>query len=133
MEYEELMKKITNEKKSGKGDRFEPPEIDVIQQGQKTIINADKLMKYINRPMTHLSKFLMHELTAPGQIDENSRIIIGGKFSRRVVQEKINQYIKEYVICKQCGSTDTKMEKVDKNDIIRCLGCGAEYPVGRVR
>ncbi len=133
MGYEELMKKITSVRKSGNGDRFEPPEVDIGQQGQKTVINAEKLLKYINRPTVHLSKFLMHELTAPGQVDSNGRIVAGGKFSRKLVQDKINLYIKTYVICRQCGSPDTKMEKQDKNDVIKCLGCGAEYPVGRVK
>ncbi len=133
MEYEELVDKILKEKKDNKGERFNPPEVDVQQIGQKTVVSLEKLSKYINRPVNHISKFLMHELTAPGQIDENGKVTLGGRFSRRLVNDKIQSYIKEFVVCKQCGSPDTKMDKVDKNYFVKCLGCGAEYPIGRIK
>ncbi|MGC8533180.1 MAG: translation initiation factor IF-2 subunit beta [Candidatus Parvarchaeum sp.] len=133
MEYDELVNNILKEKKENKADRFNPPEVEVQQVGQKTVVFLDKLSKYINRPVGHISKFLMHELTAPGQIDESGKVTLGGRFSRKLVNEKITQYIKEFVICKQCGSPDTQMEKVEKNYFVKCLGCGAEYPVGRIK
>jgi translation initiation factor 2 subunit 2 len=133
MEYEELLAKVLKERKVSKGERFIPPEADVTISGQKTIINAEKMAKYINRPIAHIARYLMHELTAPGQVDENGNIVIGGKFSKRVVQEKLNYYIKEYVMCKQCSSPDTQMSKVDNNFIVKCLACGAEYPVGKIK
>lgn len=133
MEYDELLSKIMKEKKASRSERFTPPMADISISGQKTMINADALAKYINRPITHIAKYLMHELTAPGQIDSNGKIIMGGRFSRHLVQDKLNSYVKEYVICKQCGSPDTQMNKIDRNFIVTCLGCGAEYPVGRIK
>ncbi len=133
MEYDELLKKVLKEKKAGRGERFVPPEADVGQSGQKTVINAEKFASYINRPIKHIARYMMHELTAPGQVDEKGNITIGGRFSRRVVQEKLNAYIKEYVICKQCASPDTQMNKIEENFIVKCLACGAEYPVGKIK
>ncbi|MCL5009848.1 MAG: translation initiation factor IF-2 subunit beta [Candidatus Parvarchaeota archaeon] len=133
MEYEDLLNKILKEKKVGRSERFNPPQVDISISGQKTVINADTFSKYINRPLTHIAKYLMHELTTSGQIDANGKIIMGGKFSRHLVQEKLNSYIKEYVICRQCGSPDTQIKKVENNFVITCLGCGAEYPVGKIK
>lgn len=133
MEYDELLSKIMKERKTSKGERFIPPEAEVMISGQKTIINAEKLAKYINRPLAHIARYLMHELTAPGQVDETGKIIIGGKFSKKTVQDKLNAYIKEYVICKQCNSPDTQMTKIENNFVVKCLACGAEYPVGKIK
>ncbi len=133
MEYEDLLKNVLKEKKASSGERFVPPEVEVNQSGQKTVINAEKFANYIKRPIKHIARYLMHELTAPGQIDEKNNIIIGGRFSRRVVQEKLNAYIKEYVICKQCSSPDTQMNKIEENFVVKCLACGAEYPVGKIK
>lgn len=133
MEYEELLSNVMKEKKTGRSERFVPPPTNIFISGQKTLIVADAFAKYINRPLSHIAKYLMHELTAPGQIDANGRIVMGGKFSRRLVQDKLNSYVKEYVVCKQCGSPDTQMNKVDRNLTVTCLGCGAEYPVGRIK
>ncbi len=133
MEYDDLVNKILKEKKENKADRFNPPEVDAQQVGQRTVVFLEKLSKYINRPVNHISKYLMHELTASGQIDEGGKVTLGGRFSRKMVNDKIKQYIKEFVVCKQCGSPDTQMSKVDKNYFVKCLGCGAEYPVGRIK
>ena len=133
MEYDEMLGKVLKEKKAARSDRFVPPEPEIYQSGQKTVVNAEKFAKYVNRPLNHLSKYLMHELTAPGQIDESGKIVLGGRFSRKMVMDKLNLYIKENVTCKQCGSPDTQMNKVESNFIIKCLGCGAEYPVGRIK
>ncbi|MCL4399295.1 translation initiation factor IF-2 subunit beta [Candidatus Parvarchaeota archaeon] len=132
-DYEALLSNVLKNKKETKADRFVPPQVEIFQSGQKTMIIVDKLTKYINRDIKHLAKFLMHELTAPGQIDETGRIIIGGRFSKKQVQEKIDSYLKTYVFCKQCNSPDTQMIKIDNNTFIKCLGCGAEYPVGRLK
>ncbi|MCL4401037.1 MAG: translation initiation factor IF-2 subunit beta [Candidatus Parvarchaeota archaeon] len=133
MEYDELLGKIMKERKANRGERFIPPDVEVTISGQKTVVGADKFAKYINRPLIHISKYLMHELTAPGQVDENGKIIIGGKFSKKLVIEKLNSYIKEYVMCKQCNSPDTQMTKIENNFVVKCLACGAEYPVGKIK
>lgn len=132
MGYEEMLKKVLESRKSGTGSRFEPPEVNSSQSGQKTIVELDKFAAYVNRSVEHIGKYLMHELTAPGQLDDG-KLILGARFSRKAVQDKINQYIKEYIICKECGSPDTHMIKEDRNYIIKCIGCGAEYPVGRIK
>lgn len=132
MEYDELLKKITNSKKSTSGVRFTPPAVDINQSGQKTIITLDALASYINRPIDHIAKYLMHELTSSGQI-ENGKVVLAGRFGRNLINEKINNYIKEYVICRQCKSPDTQMIREDKNYYIKCMACGAEYPVGRIK
>lgn len=132
MEYDEMLTKIYKEKKSGRGERFAPPDVEVQQHGQKTVINIEKFANYVNRPASQIAQYLMHELTAPGQL-ENGKITMGGRFSRQAVQTKLNNYLKEYVICKQCASPDTQMVKTDSGLTIKCLGCGAEYPVGKIK
>ena len=131
-DYNELLGNILKGKNSSSGNRFVPPDIEVFQQGQKTIVSADKLAAYINRPVKHIAKYLMHELTVPGQVSEG-KIVLGGRFSFKSVKEKIDSYMKEYLFCKQCGSPDTAMNKEESNYIVKCLGCGARYPVGRLK
>ena len=132
MEYDEMLTKIYKEKKIGRGERFVPPDVEIQQNGQRTIISIERFANYVNRPLLHIAKYLMHELTAPGQLD-NGKLIMGGKFSKQLVQAKINSYLKEYVICKQCASPDTQMVKTESGLSIKCLGCGAEYPVGKIK
>ncbi|MGC8516792.1 MAG: translation initiation factor IF-2 subunit beta [Candidatus Acidifodinimicrobium sp.] len=132
MDYDEMLKRVNDARKPNTGSRFEPPEVETYQNGQKTIVELDKFAAYVNRPVGHISKYLMHELTANGQID-GGKLILGGRFSKKSVQEKISQYTKEYIICRECGSPDTHLIKEDRNYKIKCMGCGAEYPVGRIK
>lgn len=132
MEYDELLNKIIENKKVDTHSRFSPPAVEIVQSGQKTVITLDAFANYINRPIKHIANYLMHELTSSGQID-GGKLILAGRFGRNIVNEKINNYLNEYVICKQCKSPDTQLVKEGKNYYIKCLGCGAEYPVGRIK
>ncbi len=132
MEYDELLNKIIENRKSDLHSRFIPPQVEITQMGQKTVITLGAFANYINRPIKHISNYLMHELISSGQLD-GEKLILSGRFSRNIVNEKINNYLNEYVICRQCKSPDTQLIKEGKNYYIKCLGCGAEYPVGRIK
>jgi len=47
--------------------------------------------------------------------------------------EIIDAYIKEYVICSECGRPDTHLIKSDRILTLRCDACGAHRPVTKRR
>ena len=54
---------------------------------------------------------------------------MGTKISANRINEKISQYVKEYVLCPECGKPDTRLMKEDKFIFIKCSACGAKKPV----
>ena len=130
--YEEMLESAYKKIKpiESKGIRFELPKVKSIIEGYKTIfVNFGEICNYLKRPMTHVQKFLEKELAMPGKID-GDRLIFAGKASSIKIEEKLKEYVKEFIICKECGKLDTELIKEDIYYFVRCLVCGAKHAVG---
>ena len=124
---EEAMKKMPKKAKSD--ERFEIPKVLYEIQGNKTLVkNFADILKILRRDATHLSKFLFRELATPGTIQSNI-LILQRKVPSQMLQQKVEDYVKEFVFCKECGEPDTKIVKGDRIYFLRCEACGAKYPL----
>lgn len=112
-----------------KGERFEIPKIEGLLEGTKTILtNLAQIVSYIRRDQNHILKYLLKELATSGSI-KNGRVILMRKVPSQKINEKIESYSKEFVICKQCGKPDTELIKDKGFLFMHCLACGAKHSV----
>lgn len=110
-------------------ERFEIPKIQGHLEGTKTIlINLQQISAYLRRDINHLLKFLLKELATSGAIKQ-SRVILQRKISSAKINEKIEQYVKEFVVCKECKKPDTELIKDKGFTFVHCLACGAKHSV----
>lgn len=108
---------------------FDVPKVQSSLQGNKTIVlNFADIADVINRPVDHLLKVLSKELATAG-IVEGRRVIFQGKFGLMQLNGKLANYVKEYVLCKQCGRHDTKLMHEERIWSVKCMACGAKEPV----
>ena len=130
MDYEELLNEAYEKVKPLKHtDRFETPKIEGHLEGSKTILmNLQQIASYLRRSQEHLLKFLLKELATSGSI-KNNRVILQRKISSQKINEKIQDYVKEFVICKECQKPDTEIIKDKGFSFIHCLACGAKHSV----
>ncbi|PIN93435.1 hypothetical protein COU61_00880 [Candidatus Pacearchaeota archaeon CG10_big_fil_rev_8_21_14_0_10_35_13] len=70
----------------------------------------------------------MRELAAPAIID-GERLILQRKLSSERINEKINSYSEEFVVCKECKKPDTELIKQEGYLFMHCLACGAKHSV----
>ena len=132
MEYEKMLEKARKQLPESvlKTERFEIPKVKGHIQGNRTIIsNFNQIASVLRREPEHLLKFVLKELAAPGEIKKTGVLIIGRKVSAVNVNEKIQKYANEFVICPECKKPDTKLIKEDKILSIKCLACGAKHIV----
>ena len=132
--YEQMLKEAEKKisRDISKESRLEISIANVIIQGNKTFItNFTDITNSIRRDPKHLAKFLFRELAKPGHLDSN-RLILQGKVITSLVQSKIDYYIKEFVICKECNRPDTHFEKEDRIRFIKCEACGAKHVLRRI-
>lgn len=133
-EYKKILDEAYSKikKVESKNDRFEIPKIEGHFEGKKTILtNFFQIASYIRRNPEHFQKFLMKELATSGQ-KEGDRLVFNNKISSTKINEKVLQYAKEFVICRECGKPDTELSKDDRISIINCLACGAKHPVNKI-
>jgi len=132
--YEEMLKQAMSKipKREGTGERFEMPLIDTNIQGGVTIMrNFAAVAAKLRREPKHMLKWLTKELAAPGNI-EGDRASIQAKFGQKVIQSKLESYVKEFVFCKVCTRPDTKLVRESGVIIMRCEACGARSAVREI-
>ncbi|MEK6757834.1 MAG: translation initiation factor IF-2 subunit beta [Nanoarchaeota archaeon] len=109
--------------------RFEIPKAQGHFEGKKTILtNFFQIASHIRRAPEHFQKFLLKELATFGQ-PEGDRFVINNKIPSAKINQKIEQYIKEFVVCKECGKPDTELDREGRLNFVHCLACGAKHSV----
>lgn len=129
--YEQLLNQAHEKIKpiSHSRERFEIPKIEGHIEGTKTVLtNLPQIASYLRRPVDHILKFLLKELATPGTF-KNSIVVLQRKISSQKINEKIEEYIKEFVTCKQCSKPDTEIIKDKGFTFMHCLACGAKHSV----
>ena len=131
MNYEQLLDDAYSKVKQidTSSERFEIPKIQGHFQGRKTILtNFFQTATHLRRSPEHFQKFLLRELAASGH-KEGDRLILNTKVPSAKINPKIEQYVKEFVLCKECGKPDTEIKKQDRLTFLHCLACGAKHSV----
>lgn len=129
--YEKLLDKAYSQVKviGGKGERFEIPRVEGNVSGTNTIItNFAAIANYLRRPLDQIAKFLQKELAVFVKV-ENTRLVIKSKLNSAKVNEKIEKYSKEFVVCPVCAKPDTEIIADKGIKFKHCLACGAKSPI----
>ena len=131
MNYEEMLergKKFLPEQSSAT-ERFVVPKITGHLEGNKTIIsNFLQIATTLSRPPEHLLKYINRELAAKGEL-KKQLLVFNTKLPSAKMNEKIQQYFDEFVVCKECGKPDTKLSKEGIVTYVRCQACGAKHSI----
>lgn len=130
-DYEKLldMAYLKVKKVAGSGERFEMPKVEGRFQGKKTIItNFLTIASRLRRSPDHFQKFLLKELAAAGVL-EGDWLVLNKKVTSAKINPKIEQYSKEFVICKECQKPDTELVREDRLTYLHCLACGAKHTI----
>ena len=130
-DYEKLLEEAYGKVRqmTSNTDRFEIPKLEGYFEGKKTILtNFFQIATYIRRNPEQFQKFILKEIASSGQRD-GDRLILNNKIPSEKINQKIQDYVKEFVVCRQCGKPDTELIREDRLTIIHCLACGAKHSV----
>lgn len=134
LDYEALLSKALEKlpKREETKDRFVIPEAVVEISGNRAILkNFGEIADKLRREQSHVAKFLSKELATAGSI-QNATLVFQGNVRREILQKKVEEYIKEFVYCKECKEPDTKLVKKDRVTFMVCEACGASHPVRNI-
>jgi len=132
-DYEKLLEQAYKNIKPIKArERFEIPLAKPRLQGNKTIItNFSQITSYLRRSPQHLAKYLSRELATSANLEgeKQERLVLQRKISSERINQKIESYVQEFVICKECKKPDTELIKQGNFTFVHCLACGAKHSV----
>lgn len=129
--YEKLLEEAYRKikKTDASSNRFEIPKIEGHFEGRKTVLtNFSQIAAHLRRKPEHFQKFLLKELAASGQI-ESDRLVLNIKVPSAKINHKIEEYVNEFVLCRECKKPDTELIRKDRINFVHCLACGAKHSV----
>jgi translation initiation factor 2 subunit 2 len=113
-------------------ERFEIPRAEGHHLGTRTVIsNFLVIASKIRRDPIHLMKFLSKELASQVEI-QNDRLLLSRKLSSREINEKIEKYVNNFVLCPKCKKSDSELVHENGKLFIRCMACGDKFEVHKI-
>ncbi len=132
MKYEKMLDRLylSLPEQTKTKERFEMPEVHSHIQGSKTFIkNIQTVLKLVHRETPHFVKFITKELAVPVSVTKEGTIDITGKFSESKIRSLTENYVKQFVLCKECRKPDTKFIEMHGVKMLKCDACGAVTPL----
>ncbi len=112
--------------------RFEMPQVEVFFEGNKTILkNFSQVAKMLNRNEEHLQKYLTKDLGAYSMV-MGERLVFNKKLFGKKIGDGVKKYVREYVLCPQCGKPDTIFTTLEGVRILKCEACGGWKPLKNI-
>jgi len=140
--YEEILKRAFDilrdknpEMYTGERKKFsmKPPLVQRVGSKKTAFANFEYYCKLFHRNPKHVLDFLFAELGASGSVDSSNQLIIKGKFQQKQIENVIRRYIKEYVTCHTCRSSDTILQKEDRLHFLQCGQCNSRCSVAPIK
>jgi len=134
-DYDQLLARARRQlpEKVFEKSRFEIPRVRSVIEGNKTfLVNLREILERINRDESHFLKFMAGELATAVTVEGN-RAVFTGKHAKITLQNLLERYVKEYVLCNECGKPDTILVTEDRITYKRCMACGAFIAVKPLR
>ena len=133
MEYDDSLERALEETPDieGETERFDVPDAEVRQEGNVSVYeNFQSTVDRLDRDPEAVMRYLQDELGTSGHIDESGRARLTGSFRERRLDDAIEAYTEQYVICPECGLPDTQLEREQGALLLQCDACGARSSVG---
>lgn len=135
MDYEKMLDRLylSLPKHTLSRERFKMPAIESFTQGNKTVVkNFSTIARTIKRDEKHLFKFITKEIATAASIEEG-RLVLNGRFTEEQLGQLLQAYLKQFVLCRECGKPDTKFIEHQGVKMLKCEACGAMAPVKVIR
>nr|MDO8110279.1 translation initiation factor IF-2 subunit beta [Candidatus Sigynarchaeota archaeon] len=117
-----------------KHEKFVMPEAQIFIEGSKTLIkNFKVLAEKALRDPKHFMKFIVSEVGSAGTYDDQAgRAILSGAFTRKLIIDTIDKYVRDFVVCKTCGRPDTVIDKEGRQAVLHCKACGSSRAIPKL-
>ena len=106
----------------------------VVNKNRKTFIQNFKLIcDRISRDKYEVKKFIDDELRCEikSSLNDNDVMIINGFFRTNNIKKVLTNYIKTFVLCRECKSKNTELVKEDRILFIKCNTCKSQKSINQ--
>ena len=110
------------------------PDIRLAGSKKSCYVNMIKTCQVLQRHPNHLKKFIKTELITNSNFNGDKQLIIRGRLRDEHIISILKSYIKQYVLCEDCLSLNTKIKKNNSTRLyeLKCNNCNAERTCKRI-
>ncbi|VDN05754.1 unnamed protein product [Thelazia callipaeda] len=130
-----IMRERNPDLAAGENKKFmmKPPQVARAGSKKTAFANFSEICRLLKRQPKHVLQFLLAELGTTGSIDGNSCLIVKGRFQQKHIESVLRKYIKEYVTCHTCRSSETELTKDTRLFFLECKTCGSRCSVTAIK
>jgi len=130
-----IMREKNPDLTAGEKKKFvmKPPQVARAGSKKTAFANFAEICRLLKRNPKHVLQFLLAELGTTGSIDGNNCLIIKGRFQQKHIESVLRKYIKEYVTCHTCRSSETELTKDTRLFFLQCQTCGSRCSVSAIK
>nr|AEE63124.1 unknown [Dendroctonus ponderosae] len=131
----DIMRERNPDMVAGEKKKFvmKPPQVARAGSKKTAFTNFAEICRLLKRQPKHVLNFLLAELGTTGSIDGNQCLIVKGRFQQKHFESVLRKYIKEYVTCHTCRSSDTELTKDTRLFFLKCNVCNSQCSVTAIR
>lgn len=109
-----------------------PPSVGKIGPRKTIWLNFNATCAILKRNPDNVMKYVLSELGTTGNLNSNNEFIINERVQINRIEKIICSYISDYVICKNCKTYDTRIERRNKIDFLVCKACNSERSLVKI-
>jgi len=135
MEYEDMLERAYKAlpETLKEESRFEIPVIESAIQGRVTVLhNFSEVAKTLNRSPEMLGKYFLSEMGTSGELTAQ-RLVLKGQFRPSQLQDKLESFVKSFVLCPECKRPDTLIIHEKRMSFLKCQACGARHSIATIK
>ena len=109
------------------------PPLKVIRKNRLSVIaNFSVFSEKLNRTKEQISDYYKSETGANNSINNQGQLLIQGVLNETKCESILRNYIRDFVMCKQCKSLNSVLVKESGLTFLECHQCLAKTSMGKI-
>jgi len=132
--YDELLFRLHNAKSADDCyKKINLPPLKVTRKNRLSIfVNFNIFSEKLNRCKEHISEYFKTETGLSNSINGQGQLLIQGALNETKCESIMRNYIRQFVMCRQCKCLDTIMIKDNGLTFLECHQCYAKTSMGKI-
>ncbi|AUL79377.3 eukaryotic translation initiation factor 2 subunit beta [Tupanvirus soda lake] len=132
--YDELLYRLHTAKTAEDAyKKINLPPLKVTRKNRlSVIVNFEVYSEKLNRSKDHISEYFKVETGACNSVNNQNQLLIHGILNETKCESIMRNYIKEYVMCKQCKGINSSIRKEGGLTYLECHQCLAKTSMGKI-
>jgi len=129
----DIMKTCNHEDKNKEELTLAPLKIVHCGKRRTSFINFGETCKSLQRTSKHLMAFILADLNTSGTLDSKGRLVLKGRFPPKQIENLVNRYMDEYILCHACRSSNTRLVREGRLYFVTCDSCDSKSSVANIK